>query len=356
MAEPSIGEFQSGGVVGPGHARTSFSGDSALVASGRNVWRTDTWELAHQFPEGAVCGLSVDGGLVLVAREGGYAVHDTTTWADTGPVRYGGGLQECSFNHDGTLLAITVHSSTKVVARTDHGWDPVDHPPFDAILDARFSTGSPRLAIARSTGHVELWDTTTWTRLGSAPLTRPESVGISADGTLVAASSRTEMTIWRADTWEVVHAVQWPEFRVPVRLSADLGTLVASTANGTELWDVTSGRLRWTVRRDLMAPTLSPDGRFVGGRSTHWSFPEGPDTQIWTRFPDDAAGLHPLPAPPKASTPTGFRAVLVGAWIALVALTVLLGGWLLGDWLFTTIAGGLVALIGGVVVKRWWHS
>ncbi|WP_309112472.1 hypothetical protein [Saccharothrix sp.] len=94
----------------------------------------------------------------------------------------------------------------------------------------------------------------------------------------------------------------------------------------------------------------------MSGSTTAWSFPEGPDVQIWTRFPADATGLHPLPAPPRTSPPVGFRAVLVGAWIALTALTVLLSGWLLGDWLFTTIAGGLVALIGGVVVKRWWHS
>lgn len=118
--------------------------------------------------------------------------------------------------------------------------------------------------------------------------------------------------------------------------------------------------LRSAVTRRRWRPARTCGARAPGNSRERFDdgveLPRGagrPDLDAVPRRRDRPA---PAARPSANLAPVGFRAVLVGAWIALTALTVLLSGWLLGDWLFTTIAGGLVALIGGVVVKRWWHS
>ncbi|MFD0204977.1 MULTISPECIES: caspase, EACC1-associated type [Saccharothrix] len=330
-------EFHASGVVGRGHSRVVFSHDSSMLAAGTRVWSTDGWRTIFDLPHDhvGILAFSPDDRLVVVSGSGRLTLFRTATWEPLAAIPFTEPVDHVGFDHDGTLLAVTAQRTTTIFHATGEHWQALDEPRFRAVRDARFCPDTPRLVVATDDGRIELWDTRTWTRLGSTTL-RGVRVAAVRYGLVLAAASADTVAVWRTDTWEMAASARLgdPTHLGPVAFGPELNVLICDGWHGLELRGVDDGKTYQTIASTVRSPVLSGDRRFLAGLAPQGSRRKGSEVWVWARDHGEAIGLGPGRTPPKASTATR------NAVLRLVGR-------------FSAVGGGVYAALGLLASTEW---
>ncbi|PSL53645.1 putative caspase-like protein [Saccharothrix carnea] len=354
----SVPEFDANGVVGRANRRVVFSHDSSMLAAGKWVRSTQGWRAIFELTDGVFRAFSPDDRLVAVSSYQRLTVFSTETWTAVASVTVAGYVDRVGFNHDGTLLAVTSRGATKIFQSVGDRWQALDEPVFRDLRDVRFCPDTPRLLVATDDERIDLWNTTTWTRIGSTDLPGVRVVALKY-GLLLAAASKKTVRVWRADTWEVVSSAELDESRFlgPVAFGPELNVLICRGWHGVELRSVADGKTSRTIPTDLQLPALSGNGRFLAGVSPYGPLWKENEVWVWVRDRVDAKGLRPKRIPPKPSVAAdnkdrrrvGHIGAVGGGVVTASVLAII-------EWAAVPVvgAGGVLAAVAWWVVDRVW--
>jgi WD40 repeat protein/tRNA A-37 threonylcarbamoyl transferase component Bud32 len=268
----------------------SFAADGQSLAyadqpeGGREKGAVNRWQLESgsgrvvrprwsSVSEGPSPAAFAPGGKVLA--EGSFLHGGFTVWeVDSGKELFtvapdGRGLQTLAFAPDGRTLAVSHDGSGKVClweVGTGRARRTLEH---DSVVYSLGWAADGRMLASGGFGTVTWWDVATGERLfthkiGSGQVT---SLSFSADGkTLAVGNEKGTLELWDVATRKARFSLQGHSNRIKgLAFAARDKTLLTSSFDKTvRFWDVTSGQERLTVKRDVNAFEVSPDGKHLG--------------------------------------------------------------------------------------------
>jgi len=261
-----------------------FAGDGASIASSSwdsslQVWKTaDGAPLANQTAHtSGVHALAAAPGRNLLVSAGSDGLAILWTREPLHPLvtlnghAVDGRLLSAAISPDGATIAIGALNGTIRLWSASGVQLAMMHRENGGIWGLAFSPDGRVLASAADDHLASLWDATSGAHLGDCVGHTDclRSVTFSQDGTLLATSGNdSTVRIWKVADRTLQRTILTPSWTQTVAFSPD-GALVATAADtGAQLWDLSTGDLRCTLRGGAsLCATFSPDGQVlaVGG-------------------------------------------------------------------------------------------
>jgi WD40 repeat protein len=247
-------------------SKIAFSSNGAVVAaispSTFQLWNVQSGHrLPHaERPNGCGNNLSIvflpntfnelygnDVVIASTAREGGLLIWNVQSGQELHTVANDSSLfiQKATFSPHGTFIAFTVHGSDLIVLWDIHSKRVLDSIEWDPNC-MEFSPNGGFLAFAgRLDNIVRLWDFRSHEMMERAYKDEiiAVSIGFSADGSVMAVKSWSEIEIWNVQTRQKLHTVENNGIGF-LEFSPDARMLVGMSSVGSiHVWDIQSGKI-----------------------------------------------------------------------------------------------------------------